>query len=420
MSKLAIDGGEPVRKELLPMARPWVTDEDIAEVVDTLKNGYLTYGPKVKRLEGMMRGRFGRSAVMVSSCTAALVISLRKCIDEWRDEYPHGRVECYQYGLRHGDVRPYVITTPFTYVATASAIMEAGGMPLFADIDPSTFNISPAHVGRLVAEHDGRIAAIVPVHFAGLPCDMDALDAQAQGVPVVEDAAHAIGSTYDGLSIPVPTSRFGCFSFYPTKHLASGDAGAIVCNDGIVIRDGIAYEEDEQYCRCLLHHGSDKRKVANPSEADVTEMGYKANSDDLTAALLMHQFERLDRNIINRRGIAKLYQDNLPSCFERQGNGDGKGEHVFHLFTVLCPPELDRDQFIKIMRAENIQVSVHYGRIIPGMTYYRNELGTRPEDYPVALDVSKRIVSLPMSPQMREEDAEDVIDAVRKIVHSGS
>lgn len=374
----------------LPFALPCIGEEEINEVVDTLKSGWLTTGPKTKRFENDFAQFVGVDhALAVNSCTAGLHLALEAI------------------GIQAGDK---VITSPYTFTATAEVIRYLGADPVFVDIDPQTFNIDPYQLAATLDIVDG-VKAIIPVHFAGQACDMDPiLESAAQfSVKVVEDAAHALPTLYKGRMVG-SLGDITAYSFYVTKTLATGEGGMIVtANPEYAERMGI-----------LRLHGM-SRDVFDRNSSwhyDVVAPGFKYNMTDMAAALGIHQLQKAESFQQRRAEIANLYTNNLndlPLTIPYQADYTS---HAWHLYVIQLDLEnltIDRKTFIERMAAAGIGTSVHF---IPLhlQTYWRDRYGLKAEDFPVALDVYNRAVSLPIYPCMSDDDVHRVITQIRTIL----
>jgi dTDP-4-amino-4,6-dideoxygalactose transaminase/nucleoside-diphosphate-sugar epimerase len=392
----AVLGGDPVREEHLPFAQPLVGLEEEREVIDTLRSGWLTTGPKTKRLEAELAAYTGaKHAVAVSSCTAALHLSLAAL------------------GVGPGDE---VITSPITYPATANVIIHLGATPIFADIDPRTLNIDPLEVARKVTD---RTKAIIPVHMAGQPVEMDAIYqvARRYNLAVIEDAAHAIGAEYRGGRIGnLPESLAACFSFYPIKNMTSAEGGAILTND----------DDFAEKARILSLHGIStdawKRYTKEGSHHWETLMpGYKYNMTDIQAAIGLPQIKRLDGFIQSRTRYAGLYREAFRGMPEIEMLECIEGvKHAWHLFIIMLRLDrlsIDRDGFVDALKQENISTGIHF-RSLHIQKYYRETFDLARGEFPNAAAVSDRLLSLPMYPKMSEKDIQDVVSAVRKVVNA--
>jgi dTDP-4-amino-4,6-dideoxygalactose transaminase len=385
---------EPIRssKDFLIFGAPLICDEEKREVLNCLETGWLGTGPKVAQLEREFREYKGAQyAVAVNSCTAALHLSMLAA------------------GIGPGDE---VITTALTFCATVNTIIHSGAKPVLVDVDPATFNIDPR---ELEAKITNGTKALLPVHFAGRACDMDALIsiAQRHGLMIIEDCAHAVETTYQGKHAGTFGS-FGCFSFYVTKNMITGEGGMILTPD----------ESHADRLKILALHGMSKdawRRFSDDGYKHyyVVECGYKYNMMDIQAALGIHQLRRIQQNWERRQEIWAIYQRELAGLpLVLPAPPDEGTRHAYHLYTVLIDPKrtnLPRDQFIDDMTAENIGVGVHY-QSIPVHPYYQERFGWRPEDYPHSLRIGQQTVSLPLSPKLTDQDVCDVVRAVRKVL----
>jgi dTDP-4-amino-4,6-dideoxygalactose transaminase len=312
-------------------------------------------------------------------------------------------------GIGPGDE---VITTALTFCATVNTIIHSGAKPVLVDVDPATFNIDPREVEAKITN---GTKALLPVHFAGRACDMDALVsiAQRHGLMIIEDCAHAVETTYKGKQAGTFGS-FGCFSFYVTKNMMTGEGGMILTPD----------ERHADRLKILALHGMSKdawRRFSDDGYKHyyVVECGYKYNMMDIQAAIGIHQLRRIQQNWERRQEIWAIYQRELAGLpLALPAPPDEGTRHAYHLYTVLIDPKrtnLPRDQFIDDMTAENIGVGVHY-QSIPVHPYYQERFGWRPEDYPHSLRIGQQTVSLPLSPKLTDQDVSDVVRAVRKVL----
>jgi dTDP-4-amino-4,6-dideoxygalactose transaminase len=383
----------PIRskQDFLVFGRPLIEEDEIAEVVATMRSGWLGSGPKVAQFEAdFKRYKDAEHAVALHSCTAALHLSMLAA------------------GITAGDE---VITTPMTFCATVNAILHAGGTPVLADIDPVTMNIDPREVkGKMTP----RTRAILPVHFAGRSCDMASLVKLAgeSGVKIIEDCAHAIETEYRGLKAGT-IGEFGCFSFYVTKNIVTGEGGMVLTRNG----------EDAARIKILGLHGMSKdawKRFGDDGykHYQVIECGFKYNMMDLQAAIGLHQLRRVEACWKRREQIWKRYMSelaDLPVGLPAVPEADTR--HGYHLFTLQIDRErsgLTRDFFIDAMTANNIGVGVHY-LSIPEHPYYQKTFGWKPEDYPHAMRVGRSTVSIPISANLSDRDVDDVIASVRSI-----
>lgn len=391
---LAIEGGPPVRSTLLPFGEPVIGEAEIAQVVEVLRSGWLGMGRRTLAFERAFAEYVGaRHAVSVSSCTAGLHVAL------------------VAKGVGPGDE---VITTPMTFVATVNAILETGATPVLVDIDRATMNLDAEAVARAVTP---RTRALLPVHFGGLPCDLDALGrlAKEHGLFILEDAAHAAGAVWNGKRIG-GHGNLAAFSFYPNKNMTTIEGGMVTTDD-----DALAEE-----MRLLRLHGlsSDAWKRFGSKELVVSQAvrrGYKYNLTDVQSALGLVQLGRLEGFLEVRERHARLYDEELAGLpIERQARPTtGSGHrHGLHLYPVLlCPGELaaDRDQVVRALRAENIGVGVHY-QAVHEHPYFATTLPYEPGSFPVAESVSASTLTLPFGPALTDQDVSDVIEALHDVL----
>jgi dTDP-4-amino-4,6-dideoxygalactose transaminase len=368
--------------EFIPYNRPSVDEEDIAEVVKTLRSGWLTQGPKTIEFEEQIAAYCdAKYAVAVNSCTAALHLSL------------------LAFGIGPGDE---VITTPYTFASTGNVIVHSGARPVFADIQSDTCNISPDAINEVITK---KTKAIIPVHYAGQACDMDEILAIARdhNLRVIVDAAHAIGSDYRGRKTGCDGDAT-CFSFYATKNLTTGEGGAVTTNN----------DEIRQKIQLLRLHGISrdawKRYTREGSwYYEIEECGWKYNLTDINAALGCSQIAKLDRFNKRRREIAARYtsvfgkRDDLIVPAERPDRN-----HVFHVYSLLLRKH-DRGDFINEMTKRGVGCSVHF---IPLHLhpFYMKTYGHKRGDYPIAEWIYDREVSLPLYPSMSNMEVEQVIN----------
>jgi dTDP-4-amino-4,6-dideoxygalactose transaminase len=360
---------------------------ELDAVAEVLANPILTTGEWVARFESRFAEYLGvRHAVAVTSCTGALHISL------------------LALGIGAGDE---VITTPMTFIATANAIMEAGATPVFVDVEPETGNLDAANVEAAITE---RTRAIMPVHLYGQMCDMKALRAIADryGLAIIEDAAHCVEGTRDGLK----TGAFGdtaCYSFYATKNLTCGEGGAVVTND-----DSLA-----EKLRLLRLHGMNKNANDRHKEGykhwDMTMLGWKYNMDNIQAALLLPQMDRLEENWRKRESLAEYYQQNLWDIpnLSRPKTLPGV-EHSWHLFPVWIGNG-ERDRVIQELQEAGASVMVNY-RAIHLLTYFSETFGFKPGDFPNAERIGDASLSLPLYPNMPMDHVDRVVELLRGIL----
>jgi len=380
------------KDNFLVFGAPAIEDDEIEEVIRSMKSGWLGTGPKVARFEEDFKTYKGAEfAVAVNSCTAALHLSIISA------------------GLGKGDE---VITTPLTFCATINAIIHAGATPVLADVDPVTMNIDPVQVEEKITS---RTRAILPVHFAGRSCNMDALCdiAERHNLKIIEDCAHAIETEYKGRKAGT-FGNFGCFSFYVTKNVVTGEGGMVIAKE----------EEGAAQIKMLALHGMSRDAWKRFSDEGykhyyVVECGFKYNMMDLQAAIGIHQLERVERNWQKRGDIWKRYNEAFADLsVELPAPVEPDTRHAYHLYTILIDEEktgISRDGFLNAMTANNIGVGVHY-LSIPEHPYYQKTFGWKPEDYPHAMRIGRQTLSLPLSAKLTDEDVGDVVEAVRVVV----
>ncbi|MDK9716775.1 MAG: DegT/DnrJ/EryC1/StrS aminotransferase family protein [Trichlorobacter sp.] len=383
-----------MRETFLPFSTPSLGDEEINEVVDSLRSGWITTGPKVKRFEDVFKAYVGAPfAVPLSSATAGLHLTL------------------LALRIKEGDE---IITTPMTFASTVSMIILAGGTPVLADIEPGTLNIDVAKVAEKITP---RTRAVIPVHFAGQSCDLDPLFvlARQHNLTIIEDAAHAAGTEYKGQKIGSLDS-ISIFSFHPNKNITTGEGG-MVCTPDETLAEEISL---------LKFHGMSreawKRFAASGTpNYDIMLPGYKYNMMDIQAAIGLHQLPRLDGFIDRRKEIAEQYNAAFADLAELAlpTYAPYQQRHAWHLYTPLIRIELltiDRDQFMAELKNLNIGSGLHY-KAIHHHSWYRENLPVADTDLPNASYASDRILSLPLFPGMSDNDANDVISAVTDVIN---
>lgn len=383
---------DPVRSTFLVFGAPAIEEDEIEEVIDSLRSGWLGTGPKVAQFEHdfwRQKGSWGHP-VAVNSCTAALHLAMIAA------------------DLKPGDE---VITSALTFCATVNAIIHAGHTPVVVDVDPDTMNISPEAIARAITP---RTRAIIPIHFAGHPCNMDAICAIARehDLKIIEDCAHAIETTYHGK--PAGTfGEFGCFSFYVTKNVVTGEGGIVLAKTA----------ESASRIKTLALHGMSEDAWKRFSDDgykhyDMVESGFKYNMMDIQAAIGIHQLKRVEANWARRLALWNRYKDAFADLkVMTPADVEPGSRHGLHLFTLLVDQAsigMTRDEFLDYMTGQNIGVGVHY-RSLCDYPYYRDRFGWTGDDCPVAGDIGRRTVSLPLTPRMTNHDADDVIAAVRAV-----
>jgi dTDP-4-amino-4,6-dideoxygalactose transaminase len=380
----------------IPFNLPDIGDEEIHEVVETLRSGWLTTGPRTARLEELFRAYTGcRHTLALSSGTAALHLALASL------------------GIGPGDE---VITTPITFCSTVSAIIHVGATPVLADIRADG-NIDPVSI---YARMSSRTRAVIPVHLGGMPCDLEAIWGIAieRGIHVVEDAAHAAGMLYRGCHVGSAESQSDAvaFSFYATKNITTAEGGMVTTNS----------ESLAARMRCLSLHGLstdawDRYRENGSWQYRVLEPGYKYNLSDIHAAIGIHQLGKLERFIERRSAYAKMYSELLADVCEVETPVEPRdGRSAWHLYILrlnLDKLDIDRDRFIEELRLRNIGTSVHFIPIQLHAFFGRWAREMR-NQCPGAIQFYKRIISLPLYPSMRPEQIQTVVSAVKAIVRS--
>jgi dTDP-4-amino-4,6-dideoxygalactose transaminase len=383
-----------MRETFLPLATPLIGEEEIAEVVDSLRSGWITAGPKVKRFERALEEHLGANHVRcVSSCTAALTLALHVAAIGPGDE---------------------VLLPAMTFVATANAIEDVGATPVFVDSEPGTGLMD---LDAAAAAITPRTRAVMPVHLGGRPIDLDRLGAlrDAHGLTVIEDAAHAMGTRWRGR--PIGThGNLAAFSFYATKNVTTAEGGALATDNPCIAREverlalhGLSLGAWQRYGDAGFRHF----EVASP--------GLKANMTDLAAAIGIHQLPRLEAWTERRAQLAARYDALLAGLpVETPAPVDPRARHSWHLYSVLVAPEagIGRDAVVDGLIQRRIGTGVHY-RGVHLHPYYATTYGAAPEDLPVASDISDRTLTLPLGPALTESDQDDVVEALAAVLAGG-
>lgn len=376
----------------IPFHKPHITEDEILEVLDSLRSGWITMGPKTIRFEESFRDYIGsQNAVSMNSCTACLHLALKAI------------------GIKEGDE---VILPAFTFTATAEVVTYFRARPVLVDVDGQTCNID---VSKIEEKITSRTRALIPVHYAGQPCEMDDILSLAEnrGLAVVEDAAHAIPARYRGKMVGT-IGDITCFSFYATKSLTTGEGGMVTTDN---------YEWAERM-RTLRLHGISKdawKRYTNEGSwhYDVLEAGYKYNMTDIQAALGLAQLKKVDWMWARRKLIAEKYSESFAHLSEvgiPQVKSDR--ESAWHLYVIRLVPgalTISRNQFMEELRSMGIMTSVHF---IPlyRHPYYANEFGYTAQPFPVSEQTYDEIVSLPIYPAMTDEDVGQVAEAVEDVI----
>ncbi len=371
---------------------PLIEEPEIQEVVDTLRSGWLGTGPKVARFEDIFKEYTGaKYAMALNSCTAGLHLAM------------------VVTGIRSGDE---VITTPLTFASTANAIIHTGATPVFVDVEKETMNIDPEKIEEAITP---RTRAIIPVHFAGRPCNMDAIMdiARQHDLIVIEDAAHCIEGWYNGKKIG-NIGDMACFSFYVTKNIVTGEGGMVTTNKE-VWADKIKMYGLHGLSKDAWRRYSDEGFI----HYQVLFPGFKYNMMDIQASLGIHQMKRIDKYLKKRKEIWEKYNSafsNLPvSCPAEPGKNTVHARHLYTLLVYIDKIKKTRDDIQQELHELNIGTGIHFISLHLH-DYYRKTYGFKPDDFPNAKFISDRTISLPLSPKLTDEDVRDVVEAVKNVV----
>ena len=389
---MARTGGDRLRrKDFLMFGSPRIEEPEIEEMVSTLRSGWIGTGPKVGQFEEMFRRYIGSQyAIALNSCTAALHLAMIVA------------------GIGTGDE---VITTPMTFCATANAIIHTGAKPVFVDVKKDTMNIDPHFIERAITP---RTKAILPVHFAGRPCEMDEIVEMAQRHPllIIEDAAHCIEGMYHGKKIGA-IGDSTCFSFYVTKNIMTGEGGMVTTNR----------EDWADKIKMYGLHGMSKdawKRYADEGfkHYQVIFPGFKYNMTDMQASLGIHQLSRVESYYRRREEIWKRYDQAFQGLpFSTPLPPEDGTLHANHLYTILLNLDrikISRDTFQQALYEENIGTGIHYISLHLH-EFYRKTYGYQFDDFPNAKYISERTLSLPLSAKLTDQDMDDVIHAVKRI-----
>ena len=395
MERLAIEGGMPVREEKLYYGRQWINEEDKNAVLETLSSDFITCGPRVKEAEKAIAEYTGaKYAVAVANGTAAL------------------HCACIAAGIGAGDE---VITTPLTFAASANCALYCGAKPVFADVDSDTYNIEPATIEKCITE---KTRAVVAVDFTGQAVKINEIRkiCDKYGLVFIEDAAHAIGTSYNGKQIG-SLADMTCFSFHPVKTVTSGEGGAVTTNSEelykkLILAHTHGITHDEELMEEAVHEG--------PWYYEQTSLGYNYRMTDFQAALLLSQLKQLEFFKERRKEIVKQYDEalkNIPGIILQKEIPES--DTCRHLYIIRLDSDrlaCTRRQFFDAMSSENVQCQVHY---IPVYWFpYYQKLGYQNGICPAAEKIYKGIMSIPLYPKMTDQDVDDVIHAVKKVAEN--
>ena len=392
MEKLAIKGGFPVRTSKLYYGRQWINEDDIAAVEDVLRGDLITCGPKVDEFETALCDYTGaKHAVAVNSGTSAL------------------HCACIAAGIGEGDE---VITTPITFAASANCALYCGAKPVFADIDPETYNIDPDSIRAHITD---KTRAVVAVDYTGQAVKIDGIRkiCDENGLVFIEDAAHSIGTSYNGRKVG-SLADMTCFSFHPVKTITGGEGGAILTND------------DELYKKLVLAHThgithDESMMEGAPHEGmwyyEMISLGYNYRMTDFQAALLISQLSRIDSFVARRKEIVKIYDEEFAKVpqliVQKEIPESDTTRHLYVIRLNFDNISCTRREFFDAMSAENVQCQIHY---VPVYWFlYYEHLGYKKGLCPKAEEVYKGIMSIPLYPKMTDRDVEDTVHAVKKV-----
>ena len=376
----------------LPFHKSWLEEEEHREVEDTLNSGWLTTGPKAQKFEEAFKDYIGcKHAVALNSCTAGLNLALTV------------------QNFAEGDE---VITTPMTFPATTNVILLQRLKPVFADIEPGTLTIDPR---KIEAKITPRTRAIIPVHFAGHPCDMTPIQelADRHKLVIIEDAAHALESGYKGEKIG-NLGNATAFSFYANKNITTGEGGMLVTNDDalaetirIMRLQGISRDAWKRYGKSGFSHW------------EHTLAGHKCNMSDLNASIGMHQIKKVERFMTLRKKYVSMYDRAFADVAELETLAvRDYATHAHHLYVISLHLErltIDRDGFLDAIQSTGIGVALHYVALHL-QPYYVKNFNTKPQDFPIASNYSERVITLPLYPKMSSADVERVIGTVKDLI----
>ncbi len=395
MEKLAINGGNPVRNDKIFYGRQWIDEDDVNAVSEVLRSDYITCGPKVSEMERVLTEYTGANyAVAVSNGTAAL------------------HCACMAAGIGPGDE---VITTPITFAASANCVLYCGARPVFADIDSETYNIDPESIRKCITD---RTKAIIAVDFTGQAVKQKEIRAicDAYGLVFIEDAAHAVGTRYDGKQVG-SIADMTCFSFHPVKTVTGGEGGAVLTNredfyKRIVLAHTHGITHDEDAMEDGPHEG--------PWYYEQTALGYNYRITDFQAALIVSQMKKLPMFAARRKEIVKIYDEafaDVPEIIIQKEIAESDTcRHLYIIRLDLDRLTCSRREFFDAMSAENVRCQIHYIPVY-WFPYYKN-LGYERGLCPKAEEIYRSILSIPLYPKMTDQDVRDVIHAVKKVVEN--
>jgi dTDP-4-amino-4,6-dideoxygalactose transaminase len=385
---------KPVRADFLVFGSPDIRETEVREVVDTLLSGWLGTGPKTRRFEEDFRTYLGcKHAIALNSCTAGLHLAL-DVLD-----------------IGPGD---QVITTPMTFPASANVIIHLGARPVFVDVQRDTMNIDPTKIQQAITS---QTKAILAVHMAGRPCEMDQIMdiARRHDLYVIEDAAHAVETWYKGRKIGC-IGDITAFSFYVTKNICTGEGGMVTTR-----KDEWAEEMRIKSLHGISRDAWKRYSAEGFQPYETIYPGYKYNMMDIQAAMGIHQLARVEENLRTRERFWQMYDEgfaDLPEVITPSTELPPESRHARHLYTILLDLDrlrISRNEFIEAMKAENIGTGIHF-TALHLHKYYRETFGYRVGSFPNAEWIGERTVSLPLSPKLTEQDVLDVVRAVNHLI----
>lgn len=380
-------------KKFILFGKPSFDSKELTAIKEVVESGWVGMGPKCEEFEKLFAKKVGsKYAISVSSCTAALHLAILAS------------------NVNPGDE---IITTPLTFVATVNAIEYAGAKPILVDIDPQTLNIDTNKIEKAITP---KTKAIIPVHFGGLPCDMKKIFSVAKkhNLAVIEDAAHAIGSVWEGRRIGGLKNSLACFSFYPNKNITSIEGGMITTDN----------KKISEFIKITRLHGTNTEAWKRYSggkkfiKSEMIMQGFKYNLTDIQAAVGICQLKKLDRFQKIRNRYAKIYDKYFSELCGLQKRTNTKSRHAFHLYIVLLRLEKmskTRDEIIQLIRDQGIGATIHY-RPIHMQYYYQKKFGWKSGDFPIAENIYNRSITLPLTPSMSIDDANRVAKTVSLII----
>lgn len=380
------------KKKYINFSLPYIGKDEINEIVNTLKSGWLTAGPKTNLFENNFKQYVrAKHAIAISSCTAGLHLAL------------------LAVGIKNGDE---VITTPYTFASTILSIIEVGAKPIFVDIREDTLNLNEKHIEEKITK---KTKAILPVHFGGVPCEMDTILklSSKYNLSIIEDAAHALGSEYQGIKIG-NLGDITAFSFYATKNLTTGEGGMVTTNN----------DQYAQKIRTLSLHGISRDSYKRYSRGgnwyyEVLEKGYKYNFTDIQASIGIHQLKKLEKMNARRTDIAGQYysyfKDVDELIFSPLPNNIKNSWHLYCIHLNLKNIKGDRNDIIEQLKRRNIGTSVHF---IPinYHPYFKRTLDIGESSFPIATKIFNRIISLPIYPSLKDKDVKYIANSVLDII----